>query len=275
MTVRVRAFAKLNLSLRVVGRRKDGYHEILSDVQTIDLADRIEIELGGASLRVENDLSMSGPDIAERAATSLLEHKGAALGVSIRISKGIPAGAGLGGGSSDAAAVLAILDRLTPPSLPFEVLCDIGAALGSDVPLFLHGGRIRMRGRGERVSRRPGSPTWFVLVVPPVHCDTASIYARWDARARDERTGEPALGENDLLEPAMETHPALVPYHEAVASVGGLNRGMSGSGSTFYAVFDGAAAAERARIELSRRLADATVFVSRPTAYGHERAEGP
>ena len=275
MTARVRAFAKLNLSLRVVGRREDGYHEILSDVQTIDLADRIEIELRGASLRVENDLPLSGPDIAERAAATLLEHKHVASGVSIRISKGIPAGAGLGGGSSDAAAVLATLDRLTPPRLPFERLCSLGAGIGSDVPLFLHGGRVRMGGRGERVLRRSGTPVWFALVVPPVHCDTASVYARWDARSGDAGTGEPALGENDLLEPALEAHPELIPYHEAVASVGGVYQGMSGSGSTFYAAFDDPQAAERARLELSERFGDAAAFVCRPTALGHDGGERP
>jgi len=275
MTVRVRAFAKLNLSLRVVGRREDGYHEIVSDVQTIDLADRIEIELRGADLRVENDLPLSGPDLAERAAAVLLEHKDAELGVSIRICKGIPVGAGLGGGSSDAAAVLTTLDRLTPPRLPFETLCSIGAGIGSDVSLFLHGGRVRMGGRGERVSRRLGTAVWFALVVPPVHCDTASIYARWDARGGDASTDEPALGENDLLEPALETHPELIPYHEAVASVGGVYQGMSGSGSTFYATFDDARAAERARIELDERLPDAAVFVCRPTTLGHNGGERP
>ncbi len=273
MTVRVRAYAKINLSLRVVGRREDGYHEILSDVQTVNLSDRLEIDVGGDRVRVDNDLAMQGTDIAERAAIALLAAKDRRGGARIRVRKGIPAGAGLGGGSSDAAAVLGVLDRLTPPVLPIESLYSIGAQIGSDVPLFLHGGRLLMRGRGEHLTRVPASvAACFVIVVPPVHCDTQAVYARWDIlddSRGDGRHVEAALGENDLLRPALSVHPELVPYHDAVASLEAMYCGMSGSGSSFYAAFDERASAERARLDLARRFDLAEVFVCRPTDLGH------
>jgi len=277
MTIHVRAYAKLNLSLRVVNRRDDGFHEILSDVQTIDLADRLSFDVGGEGVRVENDLPIDGPDIAERAASALLRRKGVNGGVVIRVTKGIPAGAGLGGGSSDAAAVLAVLDRRMRPTLGRDVLCKIGAAIGSDVPLFLHGGRLRMGGRGECIERLSGiGARHFVVIVPPIHCDTAQIYARWDELADGEsnRGAEsPVLGENDLLQPALDVHPDLCSYNEAIGSAGGKFHGMSGSGSSFYAAFDDPQAAQHAYADLAKRLETAAIFLCRPTTEGHLEGE--
>ena len=278
MSIRVLAYAKLNLSLRVIGRRPDGYHEILSDVQTIDLADRLTLELGGDGLRVDNDLAVQGRDLAERAAVALLARKRRDSGVRIRVRKSIPAGAGLGGGSSDAAAVLAVLDRMTPPPLPAETLREIAVGIGSDVPLFLRGGRSRIGGRGERVEPSPARlDEHFVVVVPPVHCDTRAIYARWDEMVADGgNAGErrPTWGENDLLRPALEVHPELAPYHEAMRWLGAAYHGMTGSGSSFYAALGCAASAERACAELRKRFGSAAVSVCRPTDVGH-RIEGP
>ncbi len=279
MTVHVLAYAKLNLSLRVLGHRADGYHEIVSEVQTIDLADRLAIDLTPKGVRVESDLAFQGADIAERAAVALLRRKRVDRGVRIRVEKRIPVGAGLGGGSSDAAAVLGVLDRMTPPVLPFEELHEVGAEIGSDVPLFLRGGRVRMAGRGERVRRVEGRSTaHFVVLVPPVHCATGSIYARWDAIAATEagaRETESARGENDLLRPALGAHPALVPYHDAIRSLGGDDCGMSGSGSAFYASFHERGTAERAAASLKRAFESADVFVCRPTEAGSRILEEP
>ncbi len=279
MSVRVAAYAKLNLSLRVLGRRTDGYHEIDSEVQTIDLADRLTIDLAATGVLVENDLALEGPDLVERAAVALLRRKERDRGVQIRVEKRIPIGAGLGGGSSDAAAVLRALDRLLSPELPFDVLCAIGAEIGSDVPLFLHGGRARIGGRGERVQRLP-RPTaeHFVVLVPPIHCATAAIYARWDelsAATGPPRASEPKPGENDLLRPALDVHPEIVPYHDAMRSLGAGYHGMSGSGSSFYSAFAERALAERAAAVLESRFDAADVFVCRPTDVGHRTLEAP
>lgn len=273
MSIHVVAYAKLNLSLRVLGLRADRYHEIVSEVQTIDLADRLTIDLAAKGVRVESDLALQGEDIVERAAVALLHRKKCDQGVRIRVEKAIPVGAGLGGGSSDAAAVLGVLDRLTPPELSFDALCEVGAGIGSDAPLFLHGGRVRMTGRGEHVKRLPEpSVEYFVVLVPPVHCATGSIYSRWDAIASTlSEKGDTPLrrGENDLLRPALDAHPALVPYHDAMQSLGAGYCGMSGSGSSFYAVFDERATAERARAGLKRQFDPADTFICRPTSVGH------
>jgi 4-diphosphocytidyl-2-C-methyl-D-erythritol kinase len=273
MSIHVVAYAKLNLSLRVLGLRADGYHEIISEAQTIDLADRLAIDLAAEGVRVESDLALQGEDIVERAAGALLHRKKCDQGVFIRVEKSIPVGAGLGGGSSDAAAVLGVLDRLTPPELSFEALCEVGAGVGCDVPLFLHGGRVRMTGRGEHVKRMPEpSAKHFVVLVPPVHCATGPVYSRWDAIASipcEKGTTPLKRGENDLLRPALDVHPALVPYHDAMQSLGASYCGMSGSGSAFYAVFDERATAERARASLKQRFDSADAFVCRPTSVGH------
>jgi len=278
MSVRALAYAKINLSLRVIGVRPDGYHEIVSDVQTIDLSDRLTVDLDGNGVHIDNDLVMRGQDLVERATAELRARKECASGVRIEVRKSIPAGAGLGGGSSDAAAVLNVLDQLTPPSLPFKALCAVGAAIGSDVPLFLYGGRLRIRGRGERVERlSTASPSKrFVVVVPSSRCDTAAIYARWDEIAKRKgaaRRNDSARGENDLLRPALDVHPELVEYHEAVGSFESDCHGMSGSGSSFYVAFEDPQIAERAYAELMQRFASASVFICRPTDAGHRIEE--
>ncbi len=275
VNVEVRAYAKLNLALRVRGRRADGYHEIDSIVQTIDLADDLRLRVAeGDAVRVSNDLiGLQGRDLAERAAVALLVAKGTTRDVEIEITKRIPAGAGLGGGSSDAAAVLVHLDLAVPPRLPRDRLLAVAQGIGSDVPLFLVGGCVRVRGRGERldICPRPRTET-FALLVPPVHCSTASVYAAW----RDP-TAPPdppcVLGENDLLPPALATHPALLPYHQAIGGLEGAFAGMSGSGAAFYAAFSEPTAAHRAAAALARSFPEARVLVCRPTACGSRRVD--
>ena len=277
MSMHAVAYAKLNLSLRVLGLRADGYHEIASEVQTVDLADRLAVDLAVKGVRIESDLALQGQDIVERAAVALLRRKKCDQGVRIIVEKAIPVGAGLGGGSSDAAAVLSVLDRLTPPELPFDALCEVGAGIGSDVPLFLYGGRVRMTGRGEHVKRLPEPPVeHFVVLVPPLHCATGSIYSRWDAIAPAPcEKGDAPLrrGENGLLRAALDVHPGLVPYYDAMQSLGAGYCGMSGSGSSFYAAFDERATAEQARVSLKRQFDLAHTFICRPTGVGYRVLE--
>ena len=276
MTIQIAAYAKLNLSLRVLRRRTDGYHEILSDVQTIDLADSIEIELGGEGVRVHSNLVFSETDIVELAAVALLKRKRSTQGVAIRVEKRIPVGAGLGGGSSDAAATLAVLDRVIPPELPFRTLCEIGSTIGSDVPLFLHGGAIRMGGRGERIEKLPAQPReCYVVLVPSVHCATQEIYSRWDVGDASpiRRATRLERGENDLLQAALSAYPSLSTYHGAVGQLNAAYSGMSGSGSSFYGAFAEEVDAEHARRTLSHSFPSADVFVCHPTAVGHRIRE--
>lgn len=267
------AYAKLNLSLRVLGKREDGFHEILSLVQTIDLADRIELARCGSGIRVENDLvGLVGQDLAERAAIDVLRAKGVHAGCSIRIRKSIPAGGGLGGGSSDAASVIYGIDQLIPPSLPTGGAADIAAGIGSDVPLFLLGGRVRVSGRGERTAPVEGPPEGaFVVVVPPIHCDTGAVYRGWSARGAVDRprgTASLDLGENDLLQPALALAPALARYLAAVRDAGGEYSGMSGSGSSFYSAYRREEDAGGAARALETMFPEARVFCCRPVSAG-------
>jgi 4-diphosphocytidyl-2-C-methyl-D-erythritol kinase len=270
------AFAKLNLSLAVRGQREDGFHEIESVVQTIDLADRVEVSVSpGAGIVVENTLAdLQGPDLAERAAAAWLAKRMISLHIEIRIQKGIPAGAGLGGGSSDAAAVLRSLDRLIPPRLADEDLGQLAAGIGSDVALFLVGGCVRITGRGEIVERLPGTRRErFVVVVPPVRCPTADVYGAWAAHRTPRSCATPTFGSNDLLAPALAVRPELRRVEEAVARGGGLYSGMSGSGSSFYAAFSTGDQADACARGLRAALPECAVFVCSPTSAGATEIE--
>ena len=275
MTMDLLAYAKLNLSLCVLARRPDGYHEIDSLVQTIDLADQIRIRVAkGDALEVANDLEgLEGPDLAHRAAAALLAAKKTTRKVDIEIHKHIPVGAGLGGGSSDAAAVLQHLDLALPPRLPADELHAVATRIGSDVPLFLAGGCVRLRGRGERLNpcSEPRTET-FVVLVPSIHCSTATVYNAWRTEAAPNDTTY-ALGANDLLLPALTTHPGLLPYHHAISSLGGAFAGMSGSGSAFYAAFLDPAGAGKAARALRGSFPQARVLVCRPTTSGSRRID--
>jgi 4-diphosphocytidyl-2-C-methyl-D-erythritol kinase len=270
------AFAKLNLTLAVHGRRDDGFHEIESVIQTIDLADRIEVSVRpGTGIVVENTLAdIEGLDLAERAAAAWLAMKEVSLHVEIRIQKGIPAGAGLGGGSSDAAAVLQSLDRLVPPRLAGEDLKALAAEIGSDVTLFLVGGCVRVTGRGEIVEQFPGTRRErFVVVVPPVRCPTADVYRAWTAHHTPRSAAAYAFGSNDLLAPALAVRPQLRRYADVVARRGGLYSGMSGSGSSFYVALPSEDRATACAHELRAALPDCAVFACGPTSSGMAEQE--
>ena len=271
--MQVLAFAKINLTLDVRRRRADGYHEIDSLVQTIDLADRITVSRCGRGVFVDNDLvGLRGRDLAEVAAERLLAAKGVDGGLRVRVEKRIPAGAGLGGGSSDAAAVLAAGDRLIPPRLSQRVLLAVASEIGSDVPLFLLGGRVRMTGRGEIVTRAGAAlRERFVVLVPPIHCETAEVYRRFSAVQR--REGRRSAGENALLAPALAAYPTLARYHEAIGIPGAERAGMSGSGSSFFAAFQDASASAVAAERLRERFPEARVFVCSSTTAGHRIIE--
>lgn len=269
---RLSAYAKLNLSLRVFGRRRDGFHEIDSLVQTIDLADKVTVKIRKSGVIVENDGGIPAKeDLVGRAARLLLREKHRTEGVRIRVEKRIPVGAGLGGGSSDAAATLWAIDQLTPPPLPKEHLLCLAATIGSDVPLFLTGGRLRVSGRGEKITPLSFVPhEHFLVLVPPVHCETASVYAHFDRLipCRSQPLTGPLSGENDLETAALCLYPALGRYREAVASLGGLYFGMSGSGATFFCVFSDADSATASQKELTVAFPEARIHVCVATRTG-------
>ena len=174
------AYAKVNLTLEVLGKREDGYHRVSSVMQTIDLCDRLYFELSeGLSLRCNVASLETQDNLALRAAALLREHTGSSKGAEIRLEKGIPMASGMGGGSSDAAVTLKALDRLWGLGLGNDGLQPLAASLGSDVPFFLRGGTAAVEGRGEVVRSLPPIPqTHVVLLVPELEIadKTTTLY---------------------------------------------------------------------------------------------------
>jgi 4-diphosphocytidyl-2-C-methyl-D-erythritol kinase len=223
------AHAKLNLWLKVVGLRPDGHHEVETLVQAISLHDLLIVERA-SSTSLEGGVG-AGDDLVLRAQQALETAVGRPLPARFRLVKRIPVGAGLGGGSSDAAAALRALQRL------YELDCDlspIAAALGADVRFFLSGGAAVARGRGEQLFPARSSSAWYALAWPRIEVSTAQVYAAWD------RVG--GEGDNHLTHAALTVEPRLA---EFVAMLGDGWR-MTGSGSAFFRAFSGRAEAERA-----------------------------
>jgi len=176
------AFAKLNLTLEVLGRRDDGYHEIKTVIQTIDLADRLEFSRAAQLQVICNDKSLNGEaNLVWRAAQALAKAGGVEPQARITIEKHIPTSMGLGGGSSDAASALLSLNELWDLKLSLDDLAEIAAGIGSDVPFFLSGGTALAEGRGEQVSPLPPLPrTPAILICPNIILPnkTAAMYSK-------------------------------------------------------------------------------------------------
>ncbi|MHC4136759.1 MAG: 4-(cytidine 5'-diphospho)-2-C-methyl-D-erythritol kinase [Planctomycetota bacterium] len=244
-TIELEAPAKLNLWLEVLGRLPDGYHEIDTFLAEIDLADTVRLEAAS-----EISLTVEGlPAPAD--ASNLAWRAAAALGVGARIHlvKRIPAGAGLGGGSSDAAAVLKGLVSLYGLTLPDGHLAEVAVSLGADVPFFLHGGTARCRGIGERVEPRAGGGgRRFLLVVPDLNMSTAAVYGALPAGLTGKRQnanvfarryfGKAGPGRafhfNRLQAAAESLDPRLREVREKAEALWGTTFTMSGSGSSYF-----------------------------------------
>jgi 4-diphosphocytidyl-2-C-methyl-D-erythritol kinase len=171
--------AKLNLFLHVIGRRRDGYHELQTAYALTELADWLDFErrTDGAIVRDGDLIGRVEDDLAVRAAHALRQASGTSLGATISVTKRIPAGSGLGGGSSDAATTLIALNRLWDLNLPRTELSAIGLQLGADVPFFLHGHHAFAEGIGERLTTIELPATWFAIVWPQVHVSTREIFS--------------------------------------------------------------------------------------------------
>ncbi len=174
------AACKVNLALEVLGKRPDGYHELATVMQTIDLADRLVVEDADdlSMATTSPDVPADGGNLALRAAAALREAAKVDRGVRVRLVKRIPVAAGLGGGSSDAAAVLLALNRLWGLRWPIDRLADVAVTLGMDVPFFLRGGVALGTGRGEKLARLEAGALALVLVNPGEALSTAAVYGR-------------------------------------------------------------------------------------------------
>ena len=244
----VHAPAKLNLMLAVGAKRDDGFHEVASIMQTLDLADRIDVDIelwdsDTVDVLVEAPGVPGGDTLVTRAVTELLERADVGARVWITIEKEIPIGAGLGGGSSDAAAALLAVWSLLGPPLPESTLFEIAAGIGSDVPFFLlgPGSAAFATGRGEQLERiEPSAPRAWLLAFPNVFQSTAAVYGLHDPSAVEPlpTTADEAralarakVRRNDLAAPARQACPELDRLCTAFADAGGAPL-VCGSGAT-------------------------------------------
>jgi 4-diphosphocytidyl-2-C-methyl-D-erythritol kinase len=254
-TLTVRAFAKVNLSLRVVGTRADGFHELQTVFQSLALHDTVRLTRARGPLRVECDdpaCPQGRRNLVWRAAAKLWRasgRRGAPRGAVVRIAKAIPMRAGLGGGSSDAAAALRALAawwRVDASRLP-----AIAGALGADVAYFLVGGTALGLERGDVLFPLADAPRrWVVLALPAVGVGTADAYGWWDrAPSRVARADRP--GSNDLQAPVVAHHPEIGRLARALRRAGAEVAAMSGSGAAVYGLF----AVRRAAVAAARAVA--------------------
>ena len=254
------SFAKVNRSLRVLGKRSDGHHEIDTIFQTVDLSEKIDFlerKDDRLVLTIEGaDLPATEENLVIRAARALVAQTGVIRGADIHLSKKIPIGGGLGGGSSNAAATLLGLSYLWNLTLSEADLKPIAASLGSDVPFFLVGGRARGTGRGEILEPLPDGPEeWLVLVFPPFPLSTAMVYGALAAPAlTDSASGINLRGsdsgggpDRNDLEPAAESlRGELRRIRAALSDSGATTARLSGSGSTVFGLFGNEESARRA-----------------------------
>lgn len=251
-----KAPAKINLSLDVIGRRDDGYHELETVMTTIDLADRIELsKAAGPAIRVESSspfIPTDSDNLVYKAAALLQKRCGVTEGVSIYIEKKIPVAAGLAGGSSDAAAALRGLNRLWRLGLSADELSELGAEIGSDVPFCLYGGTALVTGRGEKVTPlRTPPPCWVVLAKPPISVSTKEVFQSLSLAdiTRRPKTAEMVeaieqhhyktmcrLTRNVLEQVTMKLYPEVALYKQMTARFGADAVLMCGSGPTVFAL---------------------------------------
>lgn len=267
----VRAPAKLNLTLEVIGKRPDGYHEIRSVIQTISLCDTLRFELS-ADVTISSALSEWSPEksLVAKAVSLLQKTTSAAKGVKIEITKNIPLVSGLGGDSSDAAATLRGLNEMWGLDLDCGELTGLAAQMGSDVPFFLYGGTALVAGWGEMVTPLPPVPRrYFVLVppdVPPMPDKTKRLYSSLksghytkgeaaEKLVRVVREGEvfdSSLLFNVFENVAFDVFRGLAGYRDLMLRAGAENVHLAGSGPTLYAMLETKAEAEAILEKLKR-----------------------
>ncbi|MFA5353090.1 MAG: 4-(cytidine 5'-diphospho)-2-C-methyl-D-erythritol kinase [Thermodesulfovibrionales bacterium] len=270
----LKAPAKINWSLYVTGKRADGYHDIRSLMQTVSLYDSLEIR-PSTSLDVVSEMVIPVEEnLVYRAARLLSEHTGSRKGAQIILRKEIPSGAGLGGGSSDAATTLAGLNRLWETGLTRDELAQLGGRIGSDVPFFFYSPMAAAEGRGEIITPLEISRSYTLLIVKPeVSVPTAWAYTALDVKERNlTKTGDPrdnirliyhalkvgdvpllpSLLHNDFEGVVAQRFPVTGEIREQLLASGALVARMSGSGSAIFGLFEDRAAASRASMDLSR-----------------------
>lgn len=278
----VHSYAKINLSLDVLGKREDGYHDVEMIMQTLTLFDLLIIDRTTHGITVSTNLSYlptGEKNLAYRAAKTFLETTGTGQenGVRIHIQKNIPVAAGLAGGSGNSAAVLCAMNALFNTGLAPEKLSQMGAALGADIPYCLTGGTQLAQGFGEKLTPLASMPkTTVLLVKPPVNISTGVIYERIDTAPIFRRPDTPklisALDKGDLITicdnlcnvmetVTVEMHPQIRGIREKMLLNGALGAVMSGSGPTVFGLFQDEKKAKRAADSFALQYKD--VFLTK------------
>lgn len=269
--VRIPAYAKINLRLDILGKRPDGFHELRTIFQTISLHDELRLTAGAANkieLTIVGNEALShepmNQNLVYRAVDALRRQLKTTAGVKIQLRKTIPAGRGLGGGSSDAAAGLLGYLRLTGKKISTERLLEIAASLGADVPFFLFGGRALGVSKGDEIYPLPDVPKLAVLVVSPkdIHVATPDAYRWIKARRLTKSVASPKLWEfcalcwsaqgsslsNDFEEAVFRRHGRLAEIKRVLLQKGAAGASLAGSGSAVFGVFPSPVMARRAAV---------------------------
>ena len=261
--------AKVNLGLHVLRRRPDGFHDLATVFAPIGWADTLAAEPASTLALTTDDpaLPTDGGNLVVRAANALRAWAGLEAGARLRLEKRVPYGAGLGGGSSDAAATLRLLTELWDLDVPDAALAEIALELGSDVPFFLEGEPALGTGRGEQLrvleaGGRPWAcPFWLVVAVPPVHVSTATAFAGVVPHVEGRPDLESAVTSNDLgrwrlevtndFQTAVEAaHPAIADARRALEAAGAGWAALSGTGAAVVGAFEDERAARTAAVDL-------------------------
>ena len=268
-----KAYAKINLGLKILGRREDGFHELVSICQTVDLSDRLEFFASSSDGMSCSSQELTGKDNLVMRALRLCRGRmsGDNRPVHVHLEKRIPVGAGLGGGSADAAAVLRGMAAITGVQVSIETLATWGAELGSDVPFLVRGGTALMRGRGEIVEPVSCERSFeYVIAYPGVKIDTAwaygqlrsckltpdSGYARFIGSlggGRVDANRLVALIDNDFQPIAERAKPIVAETREQLLAAGAATASLTGSGSAVYGIFDDRIAASSAHLQLTAK----------------------
>jgi 4-diphosphocytidyl-2-C-methyl-D-erythritol kinase len=257
--VRIRAHAKINLSLRVVGVRPDGYHELQTVFQSIALHDTLTIRAERGPFRLECDDPACPADrrnLVWRAVEAMWDaagRRGDVHGLAIRLTKRIPIEGGLGGGSSDAAAAVRAVGTLL--RVDSATQRSAAASLGADVPYFFEGGTALGLGRGDALFPLIDRPrAWVALVIPPFGISTKEAFGWWDEGPHPAPAAMSAAGDgNDLQDAVSRHHPEIGRLVKALRKAGATTAAISGSGSTVFGLFAGRTDAERAAAALGGR----------------------
>jgi len=271
----------VNLTLDILGKRTDGYHELVTVMHQIDLVDRICLEKGGSDIRVSSNSSQipdNEENLAYKAARLMYEKFGLQEGLQIYIEKNIPVGAGLAGGSTDAAAVITGINKLYGLKLELHTLLELGARIGSDVPFCLMGGTALARGRGEILSQLPEGPLLhMVLVKPDFQISTQAVYQAFRLekvlKSPDTTAFLAAWHNYDMINIAremsnvletvsMEEHPEIAAIKKQLLTWGALNSLMSGSGASVFGLFTSQKIAEEAFIKMQSQYKESFIVSS-------------